>query len=98
MGAIAQSPYMAFTASSVLQGHILQDIKKLLDKLPPEPDPKSCALFSGSLQITQIPQFLMFKASFPTDNPTAFLYVARMPDKQLVLIEFAQRYLLDRAA
>jgi hypothetical protein len=69
------SLYLAFTAASILQAHILQDIEKFVDNLPPEVMrvvfQQSPNYANTHPHLTTI-SVLIFKASFPTDNPTAF--------------------------
>lgn len=96
-----RSLYSAFTAVSVLQAHILQDVENLLHNLPPGPIPDHARRFPAVSRLCKYPpssdDYLNFeiRCFFPDRQNNRLLYVAEMPDKQLVLIKFVQRYSIE---
>ncbi|KAF8227067.1 hypothetical protein L208DRAFT_1405999 [Tricholoma matsutake] len=96
-----RSLYSAFTAASVLQAHILQDVENLLHNLPPGPIPDHACHFPAVSRLRKYPpssdDYLNFEIQcfFPNRQNNHLLYVAEMPDKQLVLIKFVQQYLIE---
>ena len=95
--------YSAFTAASVLQAHILQDVENLLHNLPPGliSDPARRFTFPAVSKLRKYPptsdEYLNFKIGcfFPGRQPNRLLYAAEMPDKELILINFSQHYSIE---
>ncbi|KAF8224895.1 hypothetical protein L208DRAFT_1380904 [Tricholoma matsutake] len=96
-----RSLYSAFTAAPVLQAHILQDVENLLHNLPPGPIPDHARRFPAVSRLRKYPpssdDYLNFeiRCFFPDRQNNRLLYVAEMPDKQLVLIKFVQWYSIE---
>jgi hypothetical protein len=100
-GCNRRSLHLAFTAASVLQAHILQDVENLLHNLPPGPIPDHARRFPAVSKLRKYPppsdDYLNFeiRCFFPDRQPNRLLYVAEMPDKQPVLIKFVQWYSIE---
>jgi hypothetical protein len=96
-----RSLYLAFTAASVLQAHILQDVENLLRNPPPRPIPDHARCFPAVSKLRKYPppsdDYLNFeiRCFFPDRQPNRLLYVAEMLDKQPILIKFVQRYSIE---
>jgi len=95
------SLYLAFTAASVLQARILQDVEKLLDNPPSGPILRYENCFPAVFKLRKYPRlsddYFNFKIQFlfPDPRPNRLLYVARTPDDKIVLIKFARRYSIE---
>ncbi|KAK2459838.1 hypothetical protein APHAL10511_008159 [Amanita phalloides] len=95
-----KSLYLAFTAASVLQAQILQDVEKLQNNLPQE-IPLKARRFPVVTKLRKYPSssddHLNFEIQdvFPDRQPYRFLYVAATPDDQLVLIKFVRQYSIE---
>ncbi|KAF8343363.1 hypothetical protein F5887DRAFT_1283597 [Amanita rubescens] len=95
------SLYLAFTAASVLQARILQDVEKLLDNPPSGPVLRYDNCFPAVFKLRKYPppsnDYFSFKIQllFPDPRPNRLLYVAQTPDEKIVLIKFARRYSIE---
>ena len=93
------SLYRAFTAALVLLAHILRDIEKLTS-IPSAPIPSHQRRLPAVSKLRKYPSssddYFKFKLQSLFDTqPYRLLYVAEMPDKQPVIIKFAQRYSIE---
>jgi serine/threonine protein kinase len=94
--------YSAFTAASVLQAHILQDVTRLLNN-PPAVIPAHARHFPAVSTLRKYPASsdgsfnFEIRSFFPDRQPYRLLYVAETPgpDKQLVLVKFVRRYSIE---
>ncbi len=95
------SLYSAFTAASVLQAHILQDLEKLLNNLPSGPILGYEDCFPAVSKLRKYPassdDYFSFeiRGFFRDRQLNDLLYRAETPNKQPVLVKFAQRYSIE---
>ena len=95
-----KSFYLAFTAASVLQAHILQDAEKFRNNLPQE-IPLNARHFPAVTKLRKYPSpsddqlNFEIREFFSDREPYRLLYVAVTPDDQLVLIKFVRQYSIE---
>ena len=95
-----KSLYLAFTAASVLQAHILQDAEKFRNNLPQE-IPLNARHFPAVTKLRKYPSpsddrlNFEIREFFSDRQPYRLLYVAVTPDDKLVLIKFVRQYSIE---